>query len=230
MPTHDYVIDNQATPAFRSDLNSVLQAILSQNSNATAPTTTIANMLWYDTTNNQIRKRNEANSNWVTLGTIDEGLGTFTPSGTPSQAIATWLVGTSTTESLISPAKLDDKVADSIGSLSTFTKQYLSSSQTITSAGLLTLAHSLGAVPKIVLLELTCLAAEANYAVNDVITVGVSSTTTSTNKFTSVSYGVTNISIRYSDSASVFTAGNKTTGAAVGLTNGNWSLRARAFA
>jgi hypothetical protein len=81
MATHDYVIDNQSASAFRADLNSVLQAILTQNSSATAPTTATANMIWYDTANNQIKKRNEAGSAWITLGTIDEALGTFTPSG-----------------------------------------------------------------------------------------------------------------------------------------------------
>lgn len=83
MATHDYVIDNQSAPSFRSDLNNVLQAIVTQNSSATAPTTTYADMIWYDTANNQLKKRNEANSAWIVLGTIDEGLGTFTPSGQP---------------------------------------------------------------------------------------------------------------------------------------------------
>lgn len=111
MAIHDYVIDNQSAPAFRSDLNGALQAIVTQNSSATAPTTTYANMIWYDTAANQLKKRNEANSAWITLGTIDEGLSTFTPSGSPpSQVQATWDTGTSTTESLISPAKLDAKV------------------------------------------------------------------------------------------------------------------------
>jgi hypothetical protein len=81
MPTHDYNIANQSASAFRTDLNLVLQAILSQNSNPTAPATTAANMIWYDSTNKQIKKRNEADSAWITLGTIDEGAGTFTPTG-----------------------------------------------------------------------------------------------------------------------------------------------------
>jgi hypothetical protein len=81
MATHDYVIDNQSAPAFRSDLNNALQAIVTQNSSPTAPTTTYANMIWYDTANNQLKKRNEAGSAWIVLGTIDEALGTFTPSG-----------------------------------------------------------------------------------------------------------------------------------------------------
>lgn len=81
MAEHDYVIDNQSAPAFRSDLNNALMAIVSQNSKATAPTTTYANMFWYDTAANQLKKRNEANSAWIVLGTIDEALGTFTQSG-----------------------------------------------------------------------------------------------------------------------------------------------------
>lgn len=81
MSTHDYVIDNQSAVAFRADLNAVLAAIVTNNSAAVAPTTTFANMIWYDTATNQLKKRNEANSAWVTLGTIDEGAGTFTPTG-----------------------------------------------------------------------------------------------------------------------------------------------------
>lgn len=83
MAQHDYVIENQSAPAFRADLNSAFAAIVSQNSGAAAPTVTFANMIWYDTTNNQLKKRNEADSAWITLGTIDEVLGTFTPTGQP---------------------------------------------------------------------------------------------------------------------------------------------------
>jgi hypothetical protein len=36
-------------------------------------------MFWYDTATNQLKKRNEANSAWITLGTIDESTSKFTP-------------------------------------------------------------------------------------------------------------------------------------------------------
>jgi hypothetical protein len=115
MATHDYVIDNQSAPAFRSDLNNALLAIVSQNSASTAPTTTYADMFWYDTATNILKKRNEANSAWITLGTIDEGTGTFTPSGQPAtQAQADWNTGTATIESTITPAKLDDKIENKL--------------------------------------------------------------------------------------------------------------------
>lgn len=109
MAQHDYVIDNQSAPAFRADLNNALAAVVSQNSGGSAPTVTFANMLWYDTTNNQLKKRNEADSAWITLGTVDESGGTFTPNGA-GQLQSVWNTGASTTESLISPAKLDDKI------------------------------------------------------------------------------------------------------------------------
>lgn len=79
MPQHDYVIDNQSAPAARADINAVLQAVASTNSGATAPVTPYANQLWYDTAANQLKKRNEANSAWLVLGTIDDTGGTFTP-------------------------------------------------------------------------------------------------------------------------------------------------------
>ena len=87
MSTHDYVIDNQSAVAFRADLNAARAAIVTQNSSATAPTVTFANMIWYDTSTNILKKRNEANSAWINLGTIDETAGTFTPSG--ERALAT---------------------------------------------------------------------------------------------------------------------------------------------
>ena len=42
MAQHDYVIANQGFPAFRSDLNTALSAIVSNNSGATEPSTTYA--------------------------------------------------------------------------------------------------------------------------------------------------------------------------------------------
>jgi hypothetical protein len=79
MSQHDYVIDNQSAPAARADINAVLQAIATTNSGATAPVNTFANQIWYDTAANQLKKRNEADSAWIVLGTVDDAGGTFTP-------------------------------------------------------------------------------------------------------------------------------------------------------
>jgi hypothetical protein len=84
MSQHDYIIDNQLAPAFRSDLNAALNAIVSTNSGITAPTTAYANMLWYDTTNDLLKMRNESNSAFITLGTIDQTNSVFNPNFLPA--------------------------------------------------------------------------------------------------------------------------------------------------
>lgn len=115
MSTHDYVIDNQSAVAFRADLNAALAAIVTQNSSATAPTVTFANMIWYDTSTNILKKRNEANSAWINLGTIDETAGTFTPSG--ERALATQAqaeAGTNNT-TLMTPLRTAQALTAQIG-------------------------------------------------------------------------------------------------------------------
>ncbi len=64
MSQHDYVIENANGAAVRADLNSALQAIVTLNSGASAPSTTYANMLWYDTANSLLKKRTNANDGW----------------------------------------------------------------------------------------------------------------------------------------------------------------------
>lgn len=120
MSQHDFNIANQTAPNFRADLNLALTALASLSSGGTAPSTTYANMLWYDTSANILKLRNEANSGWIDVGYLDQGVGAFrilddtqvtNSSGTQTgllgdQATATWEAGTGTTESLVSPAKV----------------------------------------------------------------------------------------------------------------------------
>lgn len=65
MSQHDYNIANGGGAAVRADINSALEAILSQNSGATAPTITKPFMLWYDTTAGLLKTRNAADSAWI---------------------------------------------------------------------------------------------------------------------------------------------------------------------
>lgn len=111
-----------------------------------------------------------------------------------------------------------------------FSAQYVSSNQTITSGGLLTLAHSLGAVPKSFTFELECATAEAGFSVGEDIVISINSTAVGDNRFTAVYMDATNVYVRYSNAAQVFTYANKATGAALQLTNTSWRLRVRAFA
>ena len=81
MSQNDYVIANQTTPLFRADLNLALQALASNSSGSSAPSTTYANMMWYDTTTNILKMRSEADDAWISIGTLDQSLNTFTPAG-----------------------------------------------------------------------------------------------------------------------------------------------------
>jgi hypothetical protein len=124
MSQNDLVIDNQNFPATRADINSALQALGSLNSGSSAPSTTYANMLWYDTATNTLKMRAEANDQWISIGYLDQTADAFrifddtqvvNSSGTQTgligdQATSAWQAGTSTTESLVSPAKVKSAV------------------------------------------------------------------------------------------------------------------------
>jgi len=71
MATHDYNIANQGFPAFRSDLNNALSAIVSNNSNASAPSTTYAYQWWYDSSTTTLKFRNADNDAWISFATFD---------------------------------------------------------------------------------------------------------------------------------------------------------------
>jgi len=68
----DYVLANQSGANFRSELNTILAAIVSQNSGATAPTTTYAYQLWIDggVSPALLKIRNAANDAWITIGDV----------------------------------------------------------------------------------------------------------------------------------------------------------------
>src|SRR5210317_1999004 len=51
MAQHDYDIANQTFPSFRSDLNSVLEAINTSNSGTSRPSSAVAGTIWLDSTN-----------------------------------------------------------------------------------------------------------------------------------------------------------------------------------
>ena len=72
MAQHDYVIDNQTFPNTRTDINNVLQAIVSANSGGSQPSTMYAYQLWYDSGNNILKIRNADNDAFITLATFNQ--------------------------------------------------------------------------------------------------------------------------------------------------------------
>jgi hypothetical protein len=133
MSQNDLVIANQTFPSFRSDLNNALQALGSLNSGSSAPSTTYANMMWYDTTANILKVRSEADDAWLNVGYLNQSTNEFsildntkvsnTSGGQTGllgdQSTSTWQTGTGTTQSLVSPANVKASVLANSVSLTT---------------------------------------------------------------------------------------------------------------
>lgn len=120
MSQHDMNIANDIAPLVRADINNALAALVTQSSGSSSPSTTYANMIWYDTGDNILWMRNEADDVWIALFYFDQAANALRvlqntlvtdTSGTQigilgQQVESNWLSGTSTTESLVSPAKI----------------------------------------------------------------------------------------------------------------------------
>lgn len=120
MAQNDFVIADQTASAALADINSALQSLASCSSGTTQPSVRYANQLWYDTTANILKIRNEANSAWISLLYVHQTdnavhiLDNTYISDTSGnhvgllgdQATSEWTTGTGTTESLVSPAKM----------------------------------------------------------------------------------------------------------------------------
>ena len=133
MSQNDLVIANQTFPSFRSDLNNALQALGSLNSGSSAPSTTYANMMWYDTGANILKVRSEADDAWLNVGYLNQSTNEFsildntkvsnTSGGQTGllgdQSTSTWQTGTGTTQSLVSPANVKASVLANSVSLTT---------------------------------------------------------------------------------------------------------------
>jgi hypothetical protein len=110
--------------------------------------------------------------------------------------------------------------------------EFISTDQTPTAGGLLTLAHGLGVVPKDVLCWMVCSTAEQNWAVGDPIAMGGSRL-----DFNGVSGAgwviwadATNVYVRFQATYPLPAIINKTTGALFSPTTANWRKRYRAVA
>lgn len=79
MAQHDYVIANDTAASVRADINDALAAIASNNSGASEPSTTYANQWWYDSTNDILKIRNEADTAWINILSLDQGNGVSIP-------------------------------------------------------------------------------------------------------------------------------------------------------
>jgi hypothetical protein len=106
--------------------------------------------------------------------------------------------------------------------------KFTSTAQTITAAGSLTLAHSLGAAPFAVGARLKCTSTEANYSVNDEVAIELGSQAITSggtaDKGVSVVADTTNLNVRFGAATATFAIPDKTTGANTAITNSKWNI------
>jgi len=97
-----------------TDVNNALAALSSLFSGATAPTTTslglssLAGVLWHDTANNLLKLRNQADSAWITLGSLDETNNLYSPAikndaSLRQKSDGTWQVNETVTQIAATP-------------------------------------------------------------------------------------------------------------------------------
>ena len=118
-----------------------------------------------------------------------------------------------------------------LSNLLIFSKSFVSTDQTITLGGALTLAHGLGVAPKLIRLALVCEIGEHNYSAGDVLEnplIGPGQNTN--NSYASLVSDATNINFRYPASGGSIYIANKTTGGGQTITIANWKLRVYAYA
>lgn len=99
MSQSDLNVANGSGSVVRADINAHLDAIATLSSGATAPTTTFANMWWADTANNLLKRRNNANTAWISVMSLATGdlissdtANVFTAQQTPLSAALTYNV------------------------------------------------------------------------------------------------------------------------------------------
>jgi hypothetical protein len=138
MAQHDYVIANGTGAAVRSDINNGLAAIVSNNSGATAPSTTYAYQWWADTTTGLLKLRNAANNAWITLFQLDGEWSTLAVENGSAAAPSIYFKDSGTDTGIYSPGT--DQVAISTGG----TVRLSLSTTAVSSA--LAIDHPLGSV------------------------------------------------------------------------------------
>jgi hypothetical protein len=69
VPAHPSGLD------MRTQLNAIVLALVGDNAGPAAPSPTYPGMMWGDTTNSRLKRRNNANTAWTDIGPLDDFLG-----------------------------------------------------------------------------------------------------------------------------------------------------------
>lgn len=119
------------------------------------------------------------------------------------------------------------QILGNAGGSAKFTKEYISPKQVITSAGALTLGHSLTVIPKSLEIWARCENSSVNYSPGDQVLLSIDP---STSNGISVVPDATNLNIRYGSVAQVIRLTNKNSGSSANPSNSDWRIIFKAWA
>jgi hypothetical protein len=110
-----------------------------------------------------------------------------------------------------------------------FSESFTSTAQTISQAGLLTIAHGLSATPYHVAVYIKNTTSEGNWSIGDETFLSTGRDSTGNNNGFAMWPDATNINIRFANTPSPIQHFDKTTGATLTVTNGSWELYVKAW-
>jgi len=237
MAQHDMNIANDTAPLVRADINNALSALVSQNSGASAPSTTYANMIWYDSTNNILKMRNEADDAWISLFYLDQGTDAFRilqntlvtdTNGSQIgilglQAAGNWNAGSATTESLVSPAKIKGAINSIVG----FDGNFAASVSSYSNGDTITVAHSLGIIPQLINAYARCTSADAGFTAGQQVQIQGWQIIGGTRYGGNVYADATNVYLQIASGGLLFLSSSG--GSSTVLTPANWDIRIYAW-
>lgn len=119
-------------------------------------------------------------------------------------------------------------ITNTSSSSGAFTSSFTSTNCVITSAGIVTNAHGLGAMPTLLQARLKCTSADLNYSVDDEVMIGMDGDG-SFFQGCAVIPDSTNVIVKYGSFSSVFVLVDKSTGQANGIDNTKWVFIIRAW-
>jgi hypothetical protein len=109
-----------------------------------------------------------------------------------------------------------------------FSASFTSTEQSITAGGALTIAHGLGAAPKMVQFFIKAQSSVLGYSTGDEVEISVNGMVT-TNYGVTYTKDATNVNVRFGSNAASMYILRFDTGAAAAITNSDWRLIVRAY-
>lgn len=224
-------LPNSAGATFRSNLNTILAALFSGSSGATAPTVTVAGQAWYDTAADVLKIRNAANTAWVTVSAANLSAIAALALAQGDMLYATGAGAVARLPKGAAGQVLTQNAGATAPVWATppFTKSYVSPVTDIAIGGLYTFSHGFGELPKLVQPALVCTTSNNGWNVGDRIPFGHGTFTFDSNSAPALAVSTADIRVRIASNNLMFSIGINGSSRSF-YSTANFDLEVRAWA